>query len=406
LEITKDMITDQKITDWPLVTNCVLVGVIAAIHFGKLPPALPIIRQDLGLSLIAGGWAASIFSLTGVVLGLFAGALGDRIGQRIVLMLGAGFLAAGSLTGGYAETESGLLISRFLEGVGFTLATVPAASVIAEATEKKDLHRALALWGAYFPMGLFLIMIAAPYVINSVGWRPLWQGSGLLTLAWMIVLWRATAGYGVSDQGRIRESFWLSVRSTLTRWAPWLLSGMFGLFAFQTVALLTWFPTFLVEERGMDLVTASLMLALLMLCNTAGNMTAGSLLTRGLELWKIYIVTGAIICLLSIVIYSSALPDLVRLIACMAFTLIGGMLPTAIFSGAPLYAPTPAQIGTINGLIVMVLSMGQLGGPIASAAIVEVTGRWENVGWVMGIASIGIVILGLVIRNIDKELIS
>jgi MFS family permease len=397
------MVNDQKTTDWPLVLHCVLVGVIAALHFGKLPPAMPIIREDLGLSLIAGGWAASIFSLTGVVLGLFAGALGDRIGQRIVLMLGAGALAVGSLIGGYAETESGLLFSRFLEGIGFTVATVPAAAVIAEATATKDRHRALALWGAYFPMGLFLIMIAAPFVINSVGWRPLWQGSGWLTLAWMVILWRGTAGYGASDQGRVRESFWPSIRLTLTRWAPWLLSGLFGLFAFQTVALLTWFPTFLVEERNVDLVTASLMLALLMVFNTAGNMTAGSLLSRGLELWKLYSVTGVIICLLSVAIYSPFLPDLVRLIACMAFTLIGGMLPAAIFAGAPIYAPTPAQIGTINGLIVMLLSMGQLGGPVVSAAIVEATGRWESVGWVMGAASLGIVILGLLIRGVDKK---
>jgi MFS family permease len=400
------MVTDQKTTDWPLVLHCVLVGVIAALHFGKLPPAMPIIREDLGLSLIAGGWAASIFSLTGVVLGLFAGALGDRVGQRVVLMCGAGALAIGSLIGGYAETELGLLISRFIEGIGFTVATVPAASVIAEATAPKDRHRALALWGAYFPIGLFLIMIVAPYVINSVGWRPLWQGSGWLTLAWMVVLWRATAGYGVSDQGRIRESFWPSIRLTLTRWAPWLLAGLFGLFAFQTVALLTWFPTFLVEERGADLVTASLMLALLMVFNIAGNMTAGSLLSRGLPLWKLYSITGAIICLLSIIIYASVFSDLVRLIACMAFTLVGGMLPAAIFAGAPIYAPTPAQIGTINGLIVMVLSMGQLGGPVVSAAIVEITGQWESVGWVMGAACIGIVILGLLIRNVDKKLMS
>jgi len=397
------MTPNRETTNWPLVLNCVLAGVIAAIHFGKLPPAMPIIRQDLGLSLIAGGWVASIFSVTGIVLGLFAGALGDRIGQRVVMMWGAGALAVGSLIGGYAETESALLLSRFLEGIGFTVASVPAAAIIAEVTADKDRHRALALWGAYFPIGLFFIMIAAPFVINGLGWRALWQGSGWLTLVWMGFLWRATAGYGAADKGRSRRSVWPNIQITLTRPGPWLLSGMFGLFALQSVALLTWFPTFLVEERGSDLVTASLMLALLMPFNVAGNLTAGSLLSRGLPLWKLYSITGAVICFISIGIYSPVLPDSVRLIGCMAFLLIGGMLPGAIFAGAPVYSPTPAQIGTINGLIVTVLSIGQLGGPVVSAAIVELTGRWETVGWLMGASSVGISILGLMTRSIVKK---
>ena len=397
------MISDQKTTNWPLVLHCVLVGVIAAVHFGKLPPAMPIIRQDLGLSLIAGGWAASIFSITGIVLGLFAGALGDRLGQRVVLMWGAAALAVGSLIGGYAETESALLLSRFLEGIGFTVATVPAAAVIAEVTANKDRHRALALWGAYFPIGLFFIMIAAPFVIDAFGWRALWQGSGWLTLVWMGILWRATADYGAEDKGRSRHSVWPNIRITLTRPGPWLLSIMFGLFALQTVALLTWFPTFLVEERGTDLVTASLILAMLMLFNVAGNLTAGSLLSRGLSLWKLYSVTGAVVCFISIGIYSPVLPDSMRLVGCMAFLLIGGMLPGAIFAGAPVYSPTPAQIGTINGLIVTVLSIGQLGGPVVAAAIVELTGHWETVGWLMGASSVGISILGLLIRNVVKK---
>jgi MFS family permease len=396
------MTPNRETTDWPLVLHCVLVGVIAAVHFGKLPPAMPIIRQDLELSLIAGGWAASIFSITGVILGLFAGALGDRVGQRVVLMWGAGCLAVGSLIGGYAATESSLLLSRFLEGIGFTVATVPAAAVIAEVTAGKDRHRALALWGAYFPIGLFFIMVAAPFVIDGFGWRALWQGSGWLTLIWMGFLWHATAGYGADDKGRTRHSVWPNIRITLTRRGPWILAIMFGLFALQSVALLTWFPTFLVEERGTDLVTASLMLALLMLFNVAGNLTAGSLLSRGLSLWKLYSVTGAVICFISIGIYLPALPDSVRLAGCMAFLLIGGMLPGAIFAGAPVYSPTPAQIGTINGLIVTVLSVGQLGGPVAAAAIVELTGHWETVGWLMGASSIGIAILGLMIRNAVK----
>ena len=83
-------------TRWPVVWVAFGAGIIAATHIGKLPPALPMLRAELGAGLVMGGWIASMISCTGFALGLFAGSLADRFGQRRMLMFGLFALAATS----------------------------------------------------------------------------------------------------------------------------------------------------------------------------------------------------------------------------------------------------------------------------------------------------------------------
>ena len=49
---------------------CVLAGVSAALHVGKLPPALPVLREALGVSLVQAGFLLSLVQLAGMTLGL------------------------------------------------------------------------------------------------------------------------------------------------------------------------------------------------------------------------------------------------------------------------------------------------------------------------------------------------
>ena len=83
-------------TQWPVMWVVFGAGIIAAMHLGKLPPALPEIRADLQVDLVIGGWIASMISLTGFALGLIAGTLADKLGQRRVLITGLLVLCVGT----------------------------------------------------------------------------------------------------------------------------------------------------------------------------------------------------------------------------------------------------------------------------------------------------------------------
>jgi hypothetical protein len=56
--------TDE--TRWPVVLITVASGIVAALHIGKISPALPAVRSDLGLDLVQGGLVVSMFYVLGI----------------------------------------------------------------------------------------------------------------------------------------------------------------------------------------------------------------------------------------------------------------------------------------------------------------------------------------------------
>ena len=106
----------------------VLAGVAAALHVGKLPPAVPALQQAMGISLVQAGFLLSLVQLGAVLLGLVAGLLADGVGLRRCMLAGLTLLTVAGLAGAAARNAHDLLLLRALEGVGFLLTTVPAPS--------------------------------------------------------------------------------------------------------------------------------------------------------------------------------------------------------------------------------------------------------------------------------------
>lgn len=69
-------------------------GMVAAMHVGKLPPALPVLREALGLSLIQAGFLLSLVQLAGMSLGLLIGLAADNLGMRRSILCGLALLAS------------------------------------------------------------------------------------------------------------------------------------------------------------------------------------------------------------------------------------------------------------------------------------------------------------------------
>ena len=105
----------------PVIDPAVLVilaGVCAALHVGKLPPALPVLRDALGVSLLQAGFLLSMVQLAGMSLGLAIGLAADSFGLLRSMLLGLGTLAVASVAGAWARDASDLLVLRALEGFG------------------------------------------------------------------------------------------------------------------------------------------------------------------------------------------------------------------------------------------------------------------------------------------------
>ena len=396
------MHSDTK-TKWRAVLIAIAAGMIAAAHYGKAPPALPNIRAEIPVSLIVGGWIMSIFSGTGSVLSVITGSLADRIGARRFCVFGLLSLSAGATFGGIANSGNLLLVSRFIEGLGFISIAVSAPILIMRSTQQKDIQLALGMWTTYMPSGMALAIVASPFLLSMFSWRSVWFSAALISLAWAGVIYFAFEKDNLHhhDDTSPPISFWGNLRLTLSRQGPWLLSLSFLCYTVQWISLMAWLPSFLVQERDMDLKAIGFVVAAVVAANIPGNLSSSYLIKRGMARSVTLLISAVGMGVSVYLVFEPSLADEFRLLACVAFSFFGGMLPGTVLSSAPVVAPTRSQIGTVNGMMVQGSHLGQMAGPPILAVIVTMTGDWGDVRWLMIAASGGVALLALLFRRIE-----
>src|SRR5438046_7627241 len=80
--------------------------------------ALPSIQGDLRFSQSSLAWVVNAYLIAFGGLLLLAGRLGDLIGRKRIFMIGLTVFTSASLLCGLAQSQSMLIVSRFVQGVG------------------------------------------------------------------------------------------------------------------------------------------------------------------------------------------------------------------------------------------------------------------------------------------------
>jgi MFS family permease len=397
----------ETTTRWLIVGLIIAAGVTAGMQVGKVPPAIPVLREELGIGLVEAGWVASLFNVVGAGLGLVVGIQTDRLGARNVMFFCLGALGLGSAIGALAHGGELLLLSRAIESIGFVGITVSGPRLIVAASAPKDTGRTLGFWGTYMPAGMALAMFAAPGVMALAGWRAMWWGNAALILAFLAVIYvRLRPAAWPAGPGRVRSRVGMAdTRATLSRAGPWLLGGCFALYTIQWFAVMAWLPTFLIEVRGEDPASAAVLGAAVVAVNMAGSVLAGSALHRGFPRWVLIALAYAVMLTTAASVFSGLADAAWAFPLILLFSGLGGMLPGATLAGAATHATTPGQVGTTSGTIVQGANLGSLAGPPTMAALAAASG-WHGT-WILIVVcgSLGLLLagwLGLVERRLPR----
>lgn len=389
-------------THWKGAITALLLGVMAAIFIGKLPPAIPALRTEFGLTLAQSGWLVSMFNTLGVVASIFMGLIIARAGAWRVCLLGSGAMLAGATLGAGATAAQWLLASRFLEGVGFLCIVVSAPALLMMATADRDRKRVFSFWGAYMPTGTTLGMLLAPLLMAAFGWRSLWIATAACALAAIVLLLARRADYAAT--GTTNRPTWRQGAAPLKRAGPWWIALAFGCYAFNYYAIMVWLPTFMVGERQTPLLTASLLTALVVAVNIPGNVLGGMLMQRGVTRGTNVCMAGIATALTALMIFSPALHDSLRFLGCVLFSFAVGVLPGSVMSAAQTHAANATQVGTIQGMINQGSNMGQFASPLLVTAVVGTALAWNNMLLLLLATSAIIIASGLMIRRIEARL--
>lgn len=375
-------------------------GIAGACLIGKVPPALPTLRAEIGLDLVQAGWFASVMNALGALVGIAVGSMVDRVGRRRALLGALLVMAAGSAAAAFATTAAALFAARLVEGVGFVTAVVAVPSIIVDATARTDQRFVFGLWGAYIPSGIAIAMVLTPLGLDAFGWRGVSLAAALPPLAVAAGLAFAFAALPdvAAPARRLRD-----VKEAVRLGGPWLLGAAFSFYAFQWFIVMTWLPTLLVETLGFDARGAGLLTAFAVFVNALGNLFGGLLLARGARGWALIVAVGVIQGASMQAAFVESAPDLLRYGAALAFSFFGGMLPASVFATIPALTPRPALIGLVNGLIVQCSNCGSLLGPPVYAATVVLLGGWERGAFVLLAASAAVLALGLALRPLERR---
>ena len=166
----------------------ILAGVVAALHIGKLPPAIPVLRDALGLTLVQAGFLLSLVQFAGMTAGVVFGVIADRLGSRRSITLGLMMLSIVSALGGLAQGVAPLMLLRAAEGFGFLLVVLPAPGLVRRLVEPHRVSAMMGLWGSYMPLATALALLFGPLAITAIGWRGWWWALAALSAGMALCL--------------------------------------------------------------------------------------------------------------------------------------------------------------------------------------------------------------------------
>jgi MFS family permease len=388
------------LSNWPAIWAVFAGGLVAGAYMTKVAPALPGLRDELGLTLVESGFIATTFNVMGMLVGMLAGVLCDRFGHKKLAFTGLVVLFLGGALGAFAWGFGSLIFARFIEGVGFILFTVSAVALMnASAATPRDRAKALGLWSAYMPTGGAIALLAAPWLIATWGWRGLWMVPAIAAIFCAIALARIVP---VSSYGQV--SSMRLVAESLARPGNLAMATLFAFYVAQWTSIMIWLPTFLIEERGLSGGGAALATALFVLVNAPGNLTGGWLLARGVPRGTLIVAGATIAALCEIGMLTDALAGWLRYALVLAFSFCAGVIPASVFSGLPVHARTPQHIGTGNGIVMQASQIGQFLGPLALAWLATRFGGWDASLWALLAFATGAALCGAAIGAIENRI--
>lgn len=224
---------------------------------------IPTIITIFGITRSDAGLIGTTVLLTSAMGGWIAGYLSDRIGRVKTLQLTIAWFAVFSMLSGLTTDFNQLLIARALMGLGFGGEYAAGAVLLSETMSDDRRGKALGIMGSGFAVGwgaaalLFTLFYAA--LTPEIAWRALLV-VGLLPALLIFFVRRYVKEPEIyresqKDSAKRAPSLVEIFRPHLLRrtvFCALLAMGAQGAY----VTIMTWLPTFLIQERGLSSTSA------------------------------------------------------------------------------------------------------------------------------------------------------
>jgi MFS family permease len=140
-------------------------------QFQAVASVAPLMIADLGLSYAQLGTLVGIYMLPGAFFALPGGVIGQRLGERRVVVAGLALMVAGGVLTASATSFAGAATGRIVSGIGAVLMNILLARLTSDWFAGKELSTALSVMLTSWPVGLGLATATLGGVAAGSGWR-------------------------------------------------------------------------------------------------------------------------------------------------------------------------------------------------------------------------------------------
>jgi ACS family D-galactonate transporter-like MFS transporter len=403
--------------------------VINYLDRSNLSITAPAMRAELGLDTAQMGLVLSAFGWTYALCQIPGGWLVDRVPPRALYATLILLWSAATILLGFTYSVAGLMLTRMLVGALEAPSYPINNRVVTTWFPERERASAIGFYTSGQFVGLAFLTPVLAWIQAEVGWHMVFVATGGVGVVWAAVWYaayrppHAFAGANAAELALIREGGGLvdldrrrgadrarvsgadlaRVLSSRKLWGVYV-----GQFALTSTLwfFLTWFPTYLVQARGMDFVKAGFLASLPFLAAFVGVLCSGVLsdvlVRRGASLGtarKVPIVTGLLLSISIVGANYVETPSLI--IAFLTLAFFGNGLASITWSLVSAIAPE-RLLGLTGGVFNFVGNLSGITVPIVVGYLARDHGFAAGLTYVAALALIGALSYVFVVGPVER----
>lgn len=373
----------------------------------NLSVAAPLVTKDMGWNAITMGWIFSSFSWTYALFLIPMGWLIDILGVRKVTAIAFTVWTIASILTGAVINIGTMLAARLLLGIGEAAVYPASGKAVRLWFPKSERGIATSIYNSGAYAGPAIITPIVAWVVVKTGWRPSFLIIGLVGFIWLFFWlklyrnpeeskWLSTKEENYIIKNRENNEMLNSkkqdsqghglkmIAALLRQKTVWGLAITQGCAVYTQYLFLTWLPTYLVNQRGMDLIKAGFFASIPYIVAVILGICFGKLSDRVLPEDQIQNggrrkLVVVFMVLSSIVLFTNVVENSVLIIILLSLSLSAISSSISLNFALTSDLVTDSKIaGTMMGIVTLGGNLFGILAPIVTGYIVATTGNFNS----------------------------
>ncbi|MDQ0999735.1 sugar phosphate permease [Neobacillus niacini] len=331
------------------------------------------IAKDFNLSPTVMGVVLSSFFAGYALMQLPGGWLADKFGSRKVIAIAILFWSLFTVLTGMAWSLMSMIMIRFMFGLGEGGYPAASSKAIADVFPKEERTSAQTIMMSSNSLGGVIAPLIATPLLVWIGWQNLFIAIGLLGVFVAALLWYylnpKNMQVEIVDEETVQKA---SFKDVLKIRTSWQLAIMW--FGVSTVVwgLISWMPPYLVNVRGLELMSMGMLSSIPALAGAVGVIIGGQLIKSLLSGKEKYLAIVSFIIMIGSLYLLFNAPSVSLVITYQAICMFfHGPIVATIF-GLPHKIFSKNVIGSTFGMINLGGMIGAFLAPMVMGYLIEV----------------------------------